>query len=352
MRRTVLLILVLVVVVAGGVYLGTQVRSSGHQPSAGETGPAGSGPSPTTINTHRNHNPFGVFFNPRAFDVQTRIQMAQELGVKYFRTYPALVPTWNGQCLECQPVHDAGLQFVLTVRNSPSVTDPASPPTDLAAYKQTLASILSAYRPAVLVVENEEDTPTYWTGSPDQYVQELRAACEVSHSMGIPCANGGLVSVGVSWLVYQHLLDTHRDDEARAFVDHGLQPFQKIHLDSPDYIRGIADDELRLVKSYPEAGIDYINFHWYVADDVGFQDAVDVMKELSGLPAISNEIGQHDTDPNAVVRMMDKVIELNVPYAVWFSSDGRLAKALVDPDGQLRPNGEAFRQVIDRVFGG
>jgi len=84
---------------------------------------------------------------------------------------------------------------------------------------------------------------------------------------------------------------------------------------------------------------------------VGFRDVVATMKDLSGLPVISNEMGQHDTDPDAVTRMMDKVIELKVPIAVWFSSDGRLAKALVDPDGQLRPNGEAFREVIRRVFG-
>jgi hypothetical protein len=350
MRRTVLVIALLAMVAGGGVYLGARWASNDNQPaSSGTSGQTGS--PPTIIPPRGGPNPFGVFFNPRVFDLPARIQMAKELGVKYFRTYPVLVPTWNGQCSECQPVHDAGLQFVLTIRNSLSITEPASPPTDLAAYKQAVASILSAYRPAVLVVENEEDTPTYWSGSPDQYDQELTAACEVSHATHIPCANGGLVSVGASWLVYQHLLDTHQTDEAQVFAQHGLQSFQRTHLDSPDYIRKIASDELGLVKSYRHTGIDYMNIHWYVADDVGFQQAVAAMKDLSGLPVISNEMGQHDTDPDAVTRMMNKIIELKVPIVVWFSSDGRLAKALVDPDGQLRSNGEAFREVIRTVFG-
>jgi hypothetical protein len=350
MRRTVLLIALLAMVAGVGVYLGMRWSSNdGLKASPGASGQTPS--SPTIIPPQGGTNPFGVFFNPRAFDLQTRIQLAKELGVKYFRTYPVLVPTWNGQCSECQPVHHAGLQFVLTIRNSPSITEPASPPADLAAYKQTVASILSAYRPAVLVVENEEDTPTYWSGSPDQYDQELTAACEASHAMKIPCANGGLVSVGASWLVYQHLLDTHQTDKAQVFAQHGLQSFQLGHLDDPDYIRNIASKELSLVKSYRQTGIDYMNFHWYVADDVGFQDAVAAMKDLSGLPVISNEMGQHDTDPDGVTRMLDKVIELEVPIAVWFSSDGRLAKALVDPDGDLRPNGEAFRQVIQKTLG-
>src|SRR5439155_27078444 len=163
----------------------------------------------------------------------------------------------------CQPVHDAGLQFVLTIRNSPSITEPASPPTDLAAYKHAVAGILSAYHPAVMVVENEEDTPTYWSGSPDQYDQELKAACEVSHAMKIPCSNGGLVSVGVSWLVYQHLLDTHQGDEAQVFAQHGLQSFRPTDLDSPDYIRNIADDELRLVQCYRQIGVDFMISQWY-----------------------------------------------------------------------------------------
>jgi hypothetical protein len=347
MRRGPVILLVSVVVVAaaaGAAYLAVQGSNGG---AAGGPGP---GSTPTIIRTRTAHNPFGIFLNPRLFDLPQRIQIARDLGVRYIRSYPVLVPAWTGQCSECQPVHDAGLEFVLTVRNSPSITQPASPPTDLDAYRTALAGILDAYRPALLVVENEEDTTTYWTGTPEQYDAELEAACEVSHSKGIPCTNGGLVSVGASWLVYQHLLDTD-PTEAQDFADHGLQSFQRAHLQDPGYVRSIADAEMALVKSYRDTGIDYMNIHWYMPDPVGFHDAVTVMKELSGLPVISNEMGQHDTDPDAVVQMLDEVIELKVPYAVWFSSDGRLSKALVDPDGSLRPNGEAFRQVMESVVG-
>ncbi|MDR7470356.1 MAG: hypothetical protein QN152_08560 [Armatimonadota bacterium] len=35
--------------------------------------------------------------------------------------------------------------------------------------------------------------------------------------------------------------------------------------------------------------------------------------------------------------------DLRLPYAVWFSIDAARARALMNPDGTLRPTGEAFR---------
>jgi hypothetical protein len=338
MRRTVILLLSLLLVAVVAVYIGT--RSGGKTP----------GSTPTTFQGDASANPFGVFFPPGVFDIQERVRLAQDLGVKYFRSFPVLVPTWNGECPECQIVRDAGLKFVLTVRNSPDIMAPASPPSDLGAYKQTVEDILRQYQPALVVVENEEDTPTYWTASADEYVTELRAVCEVAHSMKIPCANGGLLSGAVTWLVYQHYLDAGQASAAQSFASRGLQSYQQSRLTSPDYSRMIADHELSFLKQYKDAGADYINIHWYVGNDQALGEAARIVSDLSGLPVISNEMGQRDVDPDSVVRLMDKVLELRMPFAVWFSSDGRIARSLVDPDGSLRPNGEAFRSVIRQVF--
>jgi hypothetical protein len=40
-------------------------------------------------------------------------------------------------------------------------------------------------------------------------------------------------------------------------------------------------------------------------------------------------------------------VELGLPMAVWFGLDGPKARGLVNPDGTLRPTGEAFRQFIE-----
>jgi hypothetical protein len=45
------------------------------------------------------------------------------------------------------------------------------------------------------------------------------------------------------------------------------------------------------------------------------------------------------------------VVELALPVAVWFSVDAAKARALVNPDGSLRPTGEAFQRFIAVHFG-
>jgi hypothetical protein len=48
---------------------------------------------------------------------------------------------------------------------------------------------------------------------------------------------------------------------------------------------------------------------------------------------ITNEIGQHNDDPNQTTAVMGKVVELGLPIAVWFSVDAPKARGLVNPDG-------------------
>ena len=66
--------------------------------------------------------------------------------------------------------------------------------------------------------------------------------------------------------------------------------------------------------------------------------------------AITNEVGQHNEDPQQVTDVMGKIVELNIPYAVWFSVDSNKARALIDTNGSLRPNGEAFKTFINGMF--
>ena len=298
--------------------------------------------------------PFGLFLSPQVFDIEDRVRIAQELGAYYFRTYPVLLPSWNGECSECQIVQDAGLHFVLTIRNTPSIDEAASPVADLDGFKRTVGEILDLYKPALVVLENEENTPSYFTGTPEQYVSELAALCEVAHSRDIPCANGGLLSGSVTWMVYFHYLDTGQTAEAKSFEERGLEPFQQKRLETPGGDqdgRKVADLTMRFLTQYKGAGADYLNIHWYVSDNQALEESVDYLSGLAGLPIVTNEIGQRNLEPSVTTALMNMVLQLRLPFAVWFSSDGRLSQALVDPDGSIRPTGEAFQSFIKSNYG-
>lgn len=148
-------------------------------------------------------NPFGLMLPSQLVRSSQGMAIAKELGVVYFRPAAIFLDEWNGSCPECDIGRDAGLQLVLTVRNN-GRRQASSPPDDLAAYRRVLGQVLDAYRPAVLVVENEENSALFYTGTPEDYAAELEAACQVAHARGVPCTNGGLVSTLVALLAYNH----------------------------------------------------------------------------------------------------------------------------------------------------
>jgi|GEM_PF-684041 len=278
------------------------------------------------------------------------MQLAKALGAVYYRPSSALfVDEWSGSCPECDKARDAGLQLVLTVRAN-GRGQATSPPSDLAAYQRTLSQVLDTYPPSLLVVENEENSTLFYVGTPEEYAAQLQAACQVAHAKGIPCTNGGLVSTLVALLVYHHYLETGQTAAAQDFAQRVFTPQEQALLDSPQ-----AQEQVRKGKaflaSYRPAGANYVNFHWYIADTQALGEAVAYLASQTGLPALTNEIGQHNDDPNQTTAVMGKVVELALPVAVWFSVDAAKARALVNPDGSLRPTGEAFQRFIAEHFG-
>jgi hypothetical protein len=336
---TALLVVVLVVAAAAvGLYLGFRGGGNGNV----STGPVGKPPK----------SPFGVMFDPRAFDIQTRIHLAEELGAHYFRSYPLLVPEWNGTCDECQPVHAAGLQFVLTIRNTSNILSPAGPLSDMSSYKRTVGQVIDAYKPALVVAENEENTPHYFTGTPQQYLGELKALCDVAHSKGVKCANGGLLGESVAWVLYFHYLDSGQTQAAQAYAQRAFAQFQLAKLNQGGEAEGrqVADLTMSFLKGYKAAGADYVNFHWYVSNGDAMKETALYLEQLTGLTAVTNEMGQRDLDTSATESLLNGVVSAKLPIAVWFSSDSRLSKAFVNPDGSLRPTGEVFRSYIKQHY--
>ncbi len=97
-----------------------------------------------------------------------------------------------------------------------------SPPRDLAAFQRTLGQVLDRYRPALLVVENEENSALFYDGTSEDYAAELKAACQVAHQKGIPRTDGGLVSTLVALVVYDHYRESGQ--EAQDFAPRSSPP--------------------------------------------------------------------------------------------------------------------------------
>jgi hypothetical protein len=284
-----------------------------------------------------SQNPFGLMLPSRLVRSPGGMKVARNLGVVYYRPSSIFLNEWNGTCAECDIAQRAGLKLVLTVRNN-GRGGASSPPADLMAYQRTLSQVLEKYKPAVLVVENEENSGLFYTGTPEEYAAELKAACQVAHAKRIPCTNGGLVSTLVALLVYNDYLESGRKQAAQDFAARVFTQKEQEMLNSPK-----AQEQIRkgkaLLASYRPAGADYVNFHWYIADTKALGEAVGYLKAQTGLPVMTNEIGQHNDDANQTTAVMGKVMEIGLPVAVWFSVDAAKARALVNPDGSMRPTG-------------
>ena len=303
----------------------------------------------TTSSLPPSANPFGLMLGASGMTSEQRVALVQKLGAVYFRPNSLFIDSWNGRCTECEAAQRAGLRLILTVRNDGGGMQPSHPPQDLTLYAKTLGAMLEQYQPQVLIVENEENSALFFVGTPDQYGAELKTACNTAHSRGIKCANGGLVSMLVALLVYNHYVETGETAKARSFAERVFTPQERNQLDSPQAQKQVQKGKA-LLKSYATAGADYVNFHWYIADPTALAEAVQFLSDETGLPVMTNEIGQQDLEATTVTNLMSEVVKLKLPYAVWFSIDAPKARALTNPDGSLRDNGIAFQKFIQTHF--
>lgn len=297
-------------------------------------------------------NPFGVMLDGSGVDTPTRIVAARELGVTYFRPGDISLEDWNGKHGETEVFLNAGFKVMMTVRNNGKTgppSRPTSPPKDLDAYKKKLGEVLDTYRPELLVVENEENSGLYYLGTPKQYGTELKAACEVAHSKGIACTNGGMASSLVATLVWSHYRGRREAARAEDFLRRSSNRSQQKMLRTIEGQHRVGEAITKgkaLLAEYKAAGVDYVNFHWYISDPAALGEAVAFLKAETGLQPITNEIGLHDEDPAAVAALLGKALELRLPYALWFSLDRPDARALHNPDGTLRATGLAFKKFV------
>jgi len=301
-------------------------------------------------------NPFGVMPGGKNIDA------ALKLGVSYYRPISVFLDRVGDSCPECDAASNQGLKLVLTIRNNGRSQVPTTPPSDLTVFKNKLSQVIDRYNPELVVVENEENSEAlFYAGSPEAYHTELKAACEVAHQKGIKCTNGGLVSALVALLVAQDYQDQGQEAKAQEFLERTLgQRLEQQGLGDPSTMLSNPKAQSQIVKGrkllagYKAAGADFINFHWYIPDTDALSETVAYLEKATGLSAMTNEIGQQKNEsPEQVTAVLEKVADLSLPYAIWFSIDIPAfggARGLVDSNGNLRPNGEAFRNFMEANY--
>ncbi len=293
-------------------------------------------------------NPFGVMVGGGGLTMRSRVEVAQNLGVSYVRPWDLTLSEWGGFHQDTEAFRDAGFGIVLTVRNSgergPSGS-PSKPPLDLQRYEARLASVLDKYQPELVAIEDEESSLSRFSGTPEQYAGMLRAACEAAHARRLRCTNGGLPGKVVALLVAEHLRSRGEADRADVFLGRATSESEQRELRAPggrDRAARLVERAQALLGGYASAKADYVNLHWDVPDAAAFEEAARYLTRATGLPVVSNELGQPTSDEDDVRNLLAAVRRLDMPFAVWSSLDGADRRGLQNPDGSLRSNGRAF----------
>jgi hypothetical protein len=322
--------------------------------------------APTAMARAGNNNPFGILIT---LDSQPRESMVKALGVSYFRPNQAiLADQWSGACTQCDRALQIGLKLILTVRANGGRQVASTAPGNLTAYQKIVGDILDKYHTDVLVVENEENSANFYTGTPEQYGEELKAACQVAHNKGIKCANGGMVSNDVALLVWDSYFEGGASAQACDFAKRALTSNQAQRvcgiktLDQlPAQMQATLTKDKAFLQQYKTSAADYMNFHWYIADAKALGEAGAFLQSAVGLPLMTNEMGQQDKDPATVTNLLAEALALKLPYVIWFSIDptekvlnnpdkSLIPMPLNNTDSTLLPSGEAFAAFIKAHF--
>ncbi len=106
-----------------------------------------------------------------------------------------------------------------------------------------------------------------------------------------------------------------------------------------------------LVPLLASSNVDYVDFHWYIDDDHALQEVVEYLQRATNKPAITTEIGQHNTTTSVPTGHLGKLVQaLHLPIVIWFDWDGIPAMGLHEPGspGARRDNGAVFKSYVAR----
>ena len=313
---------------------------------------------------------FGVMFADIS-SVQDKLDILKQLHVKTTRMTLSM-DTWNGSNASLEALQNAGYKVLLNVywkkiRNTDGSKTPQPYPTgsELETYRSRLNDILTKYKPAVLLVENEELVLKFHSGDISDYLNMLKVAVEVAHSKGVKVSDGGITNPQISLLIYDYLISQNQRDEASRFGKSAMSArvlkFAQSHNMNSDMGKKLEQAQ-KLLQGLRNIDIDYVNLHWYeplsekgtanVSASIGavtpgaLGHAVSFLKAVTGKDVILGECGQINTSASLTSSMLQEIASTGVPYAIWLSSDNGTTKAL-NSGKSLLPTGNAFVQFID-----
>jgi hypothetical protein len=305
----------------------------------------------------------GIFGGGHATDMAA----GRALGVRYERELLAVNAPNSRQIDRIRGLEAAGFKLNIQFNNFAASADSralSGPVVDDAAYQRQLAAALDATHPRLVTIQNEEDGLKFWSGTPQDYLHELALAVRVAHARGYEISNGGITTEGVE-LAYWHYLWMNGDRAAadafaRSSLSSPVARRRAIAIDLPNSAdpglpilarTPLMRDKLAraetLIAGYRATGIDYINFHWHESGPGDLRAIATWLSQTTGLPAICNEMGQFSNNPDMVTAMLGEAESAHLAWIVWFYIDGHgPAVGLVDPNGALRANGQAFRAFV------
>ena len=318
-------------------------------------------PSNSVSNTH-----FGIFLVGG-----NKEQAATLLGVQYLRMGINVMNPTPAQLKNVTDAESAGFKVIMGMSNGGVGAQAAQPVTNDAEYQSAFAADLDKIHPAMITIENEEDDPTFWAGTPAQYLHMLTLAAQVAHEKGYKITNGGIDNGGLSIAYWYHLWSTGDHTAADAFAKTVFVPLSQYNYSFKNIMSDIPNSQnpsvpifgnnpkmaAKLVRvnefiaGYHATGIDYINFHWYENDPSANVAAITWLEQTTGLQGMSNEMGVFQADPTYISRTLTAVVSLRLPYAIWFNTVGKNGVGpntpLTNDTGtELLPNGVAFKQFI------
>jgi hypothetical protein len=279
------------------------------------------------------------------------------LGLKFHRPESLFLDRFDADpasCAECDAAAAHGLYLGLVVRNDGGPTQPTSVPKDLSAYKTSLSAALDRYRDALayVVIEDEATSASRYAGSVSEYLAELKAGCAAAHEKHLKCADSGIGSTTLLFVLAQYyatsgfageamrILRTAKSnpDVPQAFKDGtataaDLDAFLAAQKDEIDQAKA-------LFSGLRDADVDYANFHFYEEDQDTLDEAIAFMRMVTGCNAvITNELGLRVQDGMAALHQLGDAKEYGLTFVTWSAPGTPGFAGLLDDQGNLLPNG-------------
>ena len=305
-------------------------------------------------------NPFGVMLWPTANEnVELLLAQARGLGVAWYRPPTVYADRWpaSSSCSMCSLYARSGLRLALTVRNTDRGPRHLSiPPTDFSSYRATIASILDTWKPALLVVESQENNPESFSDtSPgfSSYGWELDSACAEAHRRGILCTNGGLSDQTAAAATWLDLLSLGQAEHACDFAHRALPDaetlcsYRTVNAVPSDLKAKLLNRIDVLLELYRRIGIDAVNIHYINRDPRVLSETAAYIATTTGKPVLSNQMGlPRDTDTKMVRPLLRAAFAIPLKVAIWFSLDTLETQSLFEKDGRLRESGWEFQRQL------